>query len=171
MSARVLVAYAASTGFTARHAADVASEIAEVGGLEVDVKPIAYVASIEPYVAVYLGWSSHSRAGQREMTRFLDRNAAYLADRRIWVVQRQPAGDPAAESSRGVIRLSRLLVRHGVEPAAFAGTGSHRRPGAVPTTPAVVPGPVVPVAVASGSAVPSPSPAGDDAPVARPISA
>ncbi len=43
MSARVLVAYAASTGFTARHAADVAGEIAEVGGLEVDVKPIAYV--------------------------------------------------------------------------------------------------------------------------------
>ena len=78
------------------------------------MQPIAYVASIEPYVAVYLGWSGHSRAGQREMTRFLDRNAAHLTDRRIWVVQRQPAGDPAAESSRGVIRLSRLLVRNGV---------------------------------------------------------
>ena len=160
MSARVLVAYASSTGFTARHAADVASEIAEVGGLEVDVKPIAYVASIEPYVAVYLGWSSHSRAGRREMTRFLDRNAAYLSDRRIWVVQRQPAGDPAAESSRGVIRLSRLLVRSGVAAETFA--GSRRRIGAVPNA---VPNP-------AGSAVPSPAPAGDNVMSgSRPVSA
>ncbi|MBA3744717.1 flavodoxin domain-containing protein [Sporichthya sp.] len=158
MSARVLVAYAASTGFTARHAADVASEIAEVGGLEVDVKPIAYVTSIEPYVAVYLGWSSHSRAGQRDMTRFLDRNSALLADRRIWVVQRQPGAGPASESTRGVVRLSRLLVRNGVAAETFAGTGSHRRPGVVPSAP-------------TGPAVPSPSPAGDDAPVARPIPA
>ncbi|HUR75084.1 MAG TPA: hypothetical protein VMZ00_12475 [Sporichthya sp.] len=161
MSARVLVAYAASTGFTARHAADVASEIAEVGGLEVDVKPIAYVTSIEPYVAVYLGWSSHSRAGQRDLTRFLDRNSAQLADRRIWVVQRQPAGDAPPESGRGPIRLSRLLVRHGVEAGSFAGTGSHRRPEVL--LPAAV--------VTAGSAVPSPSRAGDDAPVARPVSA
>lgn len=114
MSTRVLVAYAASTGFTARHAADVASEIAEVGGLEVDVKPIAYVNSIEPYVAVYLGWSSQSRAGQREMERFLDRNGAHLADRRIWVVQRQPLDDGA----RGPIKLSRLVVRSGGSAAA-----------------------------------------------------
>lgn len=161
MSARVLVAYAASTGFTARHAADVASEIADVGGLEVDVKPIAYVTSIEPYVAVYLGWSSTSVAGQREMERFLDRNAAHLPDRRIWVVQRQPASDPAAESSRGVLRLSRLLVRNGAEAAAFAGTGTHRRPEVVPTSP--VPAP------AAAVAMPSPSPAGDD--VVRPVSA
>lgn len=159
MSARVLVAYAASTGFTARHAADVASEIAEVGGLEVDVKPIAYVTSIEPYVAVYLGWSSHSRAGQREMTRFLDRNSSHLADRRIWVVQRQPNGDQATESGRGPVRLSRLLVRNGVAADSFPGTGSRRRPEVVPSSP-------------SGPVMPSPSPAGDDAPVvARPVSA
>ena len=165
MSARVLVAYAASTGFTARHAADVAGEIAEVGGLEVDVKPIAYVNSIEPYVAVYLGWSSHSRAGQREMQRFLDRNAAHLADRRIWVVQRQPAGDSPNETGRGPIRLSRLLVRNGVSADAFAGTGSHRRPEVVPTVPAVVP-------AAAAAGVPSPSPAGDDVvPDTRPVSA
>jgi hypothetical protein len=153
MSARVLVAYAASTGFTARHAADVASEIAEVGGLEVDVKPIAYVNSIEPYVAVYLGWSSHSRAGQRDMQRFLDRNAAHLADRRIWVVQRQPGGGAPTESGRGPVRLSRLLVRNGVDAAAF-GAGVHRRPEPVPS---------------ASAGVPSPSPAGDD--VVRPVSA
>lgn len=149
MSARVLVAYAASTGFTHRHAADVAGEIAEVGELEVDVQPIAYVASIAPYVAVYLGWSSHSRAGQRDMTRFLNRNAALLADRRIWVVQRQPAAGAAAEGGHGVIRLSRLLVRHGVEAERYAGTGNHRRPVGVP----------------------APAPPGDGVPVVSPVSA
>ena len=154
MSARVLVVYAASSGFTARHAADVATEIAEVDGLEVDVKPMAYVASIEPYVAVYLGWSSHSRAGQREMTRFLDRHAAHLAERRIWVVQRQPGLDPVTPSSRGVIRLSRLLVRDGVAAETYAGTVARRR------------------AAAARSAVPSPSRAGDKVMAeSRPISA
>jgi hypothetical protein len=158
MSARVLVAYAASTGFTARHAADVAGEIAEVGGLEVDVKPIAYVNSIEPYVAVYLGWSSQSRAGQRDMQRFLDRNAAHLADRRIWVVQRQPTGEASPEPGRGPVRLSRLLVRNGVATDDFAGTGAHRRPESASATVA--------------SALPSPSPAGDAAiPDSRPVSA
>lgn len=151
MSARVLVAYAASTGFTARHAADVAGEIADVGGLEVDVRPIAYVTSIEPYVAVYLGWVGNSRAGQREMTRFLDRNANLLADRRIWVVQRQPAGD----AGRRVVRLSRLLVKHGVDAQPFSGTGARRRAEVV--------------GAPSPSAVPAPSPAGDD--VVRPVSA
>lgn len=130
MSARVLVAYAASAGFTARHAAGVAAEIATVGGLEVDVQPIAHVHSIQPYVAVYLGWTSHSRAGARDMTRFLDRNASWLDARKIWVVQRQPAGDLGAPSAHGVLRLSRLLVRHGIEAESYS--GGLRRPGAVP---------------------------------------
>src|SRR5258707_15829904 len=47
MSARVLVAYAVSTGFTSRQAGAVASQIAEVSGLEVDVQPIGYVPSVE----------------------------------------------------------------------------------------------------------------------------
>src|SRR5882757_5060951 len=90
MSARVLVAYAVSTGFTSRQAGAVASQIAEVSGLEVDVQPIGYVPSVEPYVAVFLGWSGHSRAGRRETLRFLSRNAALLPDRRVGVVHHQP---------------------------------------------------------------------------------
>src|SRR5882757_721074 len=99
MSARVLVAYAASTGFTSRQAAAVGSQISAVGDIEVDVQPIAYVQSVEPYVAVFLGWSGHSRAGRRETLRFLTRNAAWLPDRRIWVVHRQPGS--SEESSTG----------------------------------------------------------------------
>ncbi len=96
------------------------------------------------------------------MTRFLDRNSAHLADRRIWVVQRQPAGDPAAESGRGPIRLSRLLVRNGVAAETYAGTGSHRRPEVVPTAPA---------ALRLPAALRPPRPATRSPPSSRPVSA
>jgi hypothetical protein len=121
MAARVLVAYAGSTGFTSRQAGAVATAIAEVSGLDVDVQPITYVPSVEPYVAVFLGWSEHSRAGRRETLRFLNRNAALLPGRRVWVVHHQPgfAGKPGR--GQGPVRLSRLLLRHGVIPGAYAG--------------------------------------------------
>jgi hypothetical protein len=120
MTARVLVAYAASTGFTSRQAGAVASQIAEVSGLEVDVQPITYVPTVEPYVAIFLGWSGHSRAGRRETLRFLTRNAALLPDRRVWVVHHQPGSGTGA----GPVRLSRLQLRHGVGPAGFDGTST-----------------------------------------------
>jgi hypothetical protein len=120
MSARVLVAYAASTGFTSRQAAAVGSQISAVGDIEVDVRPIAYVQSVEPYVAVFLGWSGHSRAGRRETLRFLTRNASWLPARKIWVVHHQPGLGPAPAAQRGPVRLSRLLVRHGVPAQAYS---------------------------------------------------
>ncbi|MGQ0631857.1 MAG: hypothetical protein ACT4P1_12515 [Sporichthyaceae bacterium] len=118
MSARVLVAYAGNTGFTSQLAAEVAGDIASVGGLEVDVRPMTGVPTIEPYVAVYLGWPAHSRAGRVETERFLSRNAGLLAGRRIWVVHRQP-GVESADGTKGMVRLSRLLVRHGAAPQPF----------------------------------------------------
>lgn len=118
MSARVLIAYAASTGFTSRQAAAVGSEIAAVSGLEVDVQPIGHVAGLGPYRAVFLGWSGHSRAGRRETTRFLNRFAALLPHRRVWVVHHQP-GEHGGGPGRGPLRLSRLLIRHGVAPLPY----------------------------------------------------
>ncbi len=136
MTARVLVAYAASTGFTSRVAAEVGTEIAEVSGLEVDVRPITYAPSMEPYRAVFLGSSGHSRAGRREILRFLTRNATWLPDRRIWVVHRQPGRDEGPGHKRGPLRLSRLLVRSGSAPEAFdevaAGTMTDTMPGLLP---------------------------------------
>jgi hypothetical protein len=121
MTARVLVAYAASTGFTSRQAGAVASQIAEVSGLDVDVQPITYVPTVEPYVAVFLGWSGHSRAGRRETLRFLSRNAALLPNRRVWVVHHQPGVDGFSGQGQGPVRLSRLLLRHGVVPSPYGG--------------------------------------------------
>lgn len=137
MTARVLVAYAASTGLTSRLAADVATEIAEVSGLEVDVRPITYAPSMEPYRAVFLGSSGQSRAGRREIMRFLTRNAAWLPERRIWVVHRQPgSSDDGSSPRRGPLRLSRLLVRSGAGPQSFdevaAGTMTDTMPGLLP---------------------------------------
>lgn len=117
MSARVLVAYAASTGFSSRQAAEVGSQIAAVGDLEVDVRPIASVRTVEPYVAIYLGWSGHSRAGRRETLRFLTRNAAQIPARRVWVVHHQPT--PDGDAAQGPLRLSRLLLRQGVTAGAY----------------------------------------------------
>jgi hypothetical protein len=101
----------------------VASQIAEVSGLDVDVQPISYVPTVEPYVAVFLGWSGHSRAGRRETLRFLSRNAALLPDRRVWVVHHQPGVDDAnrPQQGQGPVRLSRLLLRHGVVPGSYDG--------------------------------------------------
>jgi len=119
MSARVLVAYAASTGFTSRQAAEVGSQIAAVGDLEVDVRPIASVPNVEQYTAVYLGWSGHSRAGRRETLRFLTRNAAELLSTRVWVVHHQPTPEGAPSHNSGPVRLSRLLLREGVPAIAY----------------------------------------------------
>ncbi len=124
MTARVLVAYAASTGFTSRQAGSVASQIAEVSGLEVDVQPITYVPTVEPYVAIFLGWSGHSRAGRRETLRFLSRNAALLPDRRVWVVHHQPGVD-------GSNRRSRARARCGSTCACCCGTAWFPRPTTV----------------------------------------
>jgi|GEM_PF-5851086 len=145
MTARVLVAYSAGSGFTSRQAGAVGSQIAEVSGLDVDVQPINYVASLEPYVAVFLGWSGHSRAGRRETLRFLSRNAALLPYRRIWVVHHQP-GVPGPARGRGPVRLSRLLVRHGVTPS------SYEPPVAVPAAQPAAPNPAAegPVLVPAG---------------------
>jgi hypothetical protein len=136
MTARVLVAYAASTGLTSRLAAEVGTEIAEVSGLEVDVRPITYAPSMEPYRAVFLGSSGHSRAGRREIMRFLTRNAAWLPERRIWVVHRQPGNAAEGATGRRPLRLSRLIVRNGAAPQAYdevaAGTMSDTMPGLLP---------------------------------------
>ncbi len=119
MSARVLVAYAASTGFNSRQAAQVGSQIAAVGDLEVDVRPIGSVRTVDDYVAVYLGWSGHSRAGRRETLRFLTRNAAALLSLRVWVVHHQPTLDDVSPQGQGPVRLSRLLLRQGVTAAPY----------------------------------------------------
>lgn len=147
MSARVLVAYAASTGFSSRQAAEVGSQIAAVGDLEVDVRPISSVRTVEPYVAIYLGWSGHSRAGRRETLRFLTRNAAAIPSRRVWVVHHQPT--PDGDTAQGPVRLSRLLLRQGVTASAYepvepsTADVAIRIPIASTTTPVPAPAPPV----------------------------
>lgn len=142
MPARVLVAYAASTGFTSRQAALVGEQISAVNDLEVDVRPIASVPDVEEYVAVFLGWSGHSRSGRRETMRFLTRNAAALPARRVWVVHHQPGIDGLPAQGQGPVRLSRLLLRQGVAADSYragATAPQQRRPsGALDVEPPVL---------------------------------
>ncbi|HUR73277.1 MAG TPA: hypothetical protein VMZ00_03330 [Sporichthya sp.] len=108
MSARVLVAYATSTGCDSNCAIDIAREIAEVPDLDVDVQPMKGVRSLEPYSAAYVGWVHPSTAGERELNRLLTGNAALLPSRPIWIVHLHPGC--GHDSGRGAIKMTRLIA-------------------------------------------------------------
>lgn len=108
-TARVLVAYGPDIGLDEPTAIEVANEIAEVPGLEVDVQPMSRVASIRPYIATYLGWLPTSRAGRLQLARFLNANAALLTARRIWGVRRRLHDEGVFTA--GSTRLTRLVFR------------------------------------------------------------
>ena len=106
--ARVLVAYASGTGCDSACAVDIAKEIGDVPELEVDAKPMRRVNSIEPYKAVYVGWVHPSEAGQRDLERFLQRNADLVLDRPIWIVHHHPGC--GQRSSRSPMKMTRLVL-------------------------------------------------------------
>ena len=137
MSARVLVAYASSTGCNSNCAIDIAQEIAEVPDIDVDVQPMRRVPSLEPYSAAYVGWVHPSTAGERELNRFLAANAALLPARPIWIVHLHPGC--AHDSGRGAIKMTRLVAHAPAKPQ---------------------PVPVVPAARRAAAPAPSPEPVG-----------
>jgi hypothetical protein len=124
---RVLVAYATKSGCSSECAVDIAKEIATVPDLEVDVQPVSAVHSIEGYAAVYVGWVNPSTAGQRELERFLNNNAAFLPTRPVWIVHRHPG---CGQDGRGAMKLTRLVA-----------TPRHREPPVPATVPAARPAP------------------------------
>ncbi len=107
MSTRVLVAYTSQSGCDSECAVDIAKEIASVPDLEVDVQPVGRVRSLEEYAAVYVGWGHPSAAGERELERFLNANAALLPSRPVWIVHRHPA---CGQDGRGEMKLTRLVA-------------------------------------------------------------
>lgn len=107
MTTRVLVAYATKSGCSSECAVDIAKEIATVPDLEVDVQPVSAVHSIEEYAAVYVGWNNPSTAGERELERFLNNNAALLPKRPVWIVHRHPG---CGQDGRGAMKLTRLVA-------------------------------------------------------------
>lgn len=130
---RVLVAYATKSGCSAECAVDIAKEIATVPDLEVDVQPVSAVRSIEGYAAVYVGWGNPSTAGQREIERFLNNNAAWLPTRPVWIVHRHPG---CGQDGRGAMKLTRLVAtpRRGTPspaPAAPRVPAARQEPAAV----------------------------------------
>ena len=108
MTNRVLVAYATKSGCSSECAVDIAKEIATVPDLEVDVQPVGQVRSIKEYAAVYVGWGNPSTAGEREIERFLNNNAALLPTRPVWIVHRHPGC--GHDGRRGAMKLTRLVA-------------------------------------------------------------
>ncbi len=108
MTSRVLVAYATTSGCDSDCAIDIAKEIATVPDLDVDVQPMSRVRSIKDYTAVYVGWAEASTAGQRELERFLNTNAALLPSRPVWIVHRHPGC--GHDGRGGAMKLTRLVA-------------------------------------------------------------
>ncbi len=119
MSTRVLVAYATKSGCDSSCAIDIATEIASVPELEVDIQPLSGVGSIGPYSAVYVGWGHPSTAGDRELRRFLTANASLLPSRSIWLVHGHPGCGHGAR--RGDLKLTRLVATPSATTSAAVG--------------------------------------------------
>ena len=121
---RVLVAYATKSGCDSECAVEIAKEIAAVPDLDVDVQPVARVSSIGDYSAVYLAWGHPSTAGERELERFLNTNAALLPSRAVWIVHRH-AGC-GQDGRRGDMKLTRLVATPRGESRATGDSGPPR---------------------------------------------
>jgi menaquinone-dependent protoporphyrinogen oxidase len=98
---RVLVAAASRHGSTA----EIATKLAEVlaaAGIETDVRPPAEVVSVTPYDGVVLGSGVYAGRWLASAREFVDREAAGLCARRVWLFSSGPVGDPAKPAAEPV---------------------------------------------------------------------
>ena len=98
---RVLVAAASRHGSTA----EIAKRIGEVlveAGIEADVRLPGDVASVESYDAVILGSGVYAGRWLGAAREFVDREAAALSSRPVWLFSSGPVGDPAKPAAEPV---------------------------------------------------------------------
>ena len=92
---RVLVAYASKYGATAEIAEAVGKGLRDAG-LTVDVTAVGDVGSIDGHDAVVLGSGLYMGRWLKDGARFLKRNEATLATKKVWIFSSGPTeeGDP-----------------------------------------------------------------------------
>lgn len=125
---RVLVTAASRHGATAEIAAAIGDTLA-AAGLEVVVRPPEEVPTVDPFDAVVLGsavYVGHWLDAARDL---VERDAAALAGRPVWLFSSGPVGDPPRPEGEP-LDVAPILDRTGaVEHRVFAGRVDRDRLG------------------------------------------
>lgn len=90
---RVLVTVATKHGGTLEIARSIGATLGQTG-IDTEVVPIEDVTSLERYDAVVLGSAVYMGRWLEPARRFVDRHAATLATRPVWLFSSGPLGDP-----------------------------------------------------------------------------
>jgi menaquinone-dependent protoporphyrinogen oxidase len=98
---RVLVSAASKYGATSEIAQAVADVLA-AKGLEVTVVPPAQADAIEEFDAVVLGSAVYMGQWMKPAREFVERSAAALAARPVWLFSSGPVGEPATPADKPV---------------------------------------------------------------------
>ena len=104
---KVLVCAATKYGATGEIADAVADVLAEKG-LEVTVIPPEQVGAIEQFDAVVLGSAVYMGQWMKPAREFVDRSAAALAARPVWLFSSGPVGEPA-KPAENPVDVSKIL--------------------------------------------------------------
>jgi menaquinone-dependent protoporphyrinogen oxidase len=117
---RVLVAFSSRSGSTAG-AADAIAAVLVAAGLAVDCRPKEEVADVTPYGAVILGSGVFVPGRASDGGGFLERHAAALRTRRVWLFCAGPigaragrGGSEAAADECAVVTVGRTIGAAGV---------------------------------------------------------
>jgi menaquinone-dependent protoporphyrinogen oxidase len=99
----VLVAYASRHGSTAGIAEHLAAELREAG-LAVEVRPVGEVDDPEAYDAFVIGSAAYMFHWLREVTAFVRRHRAVLAERPVWLFSSGPLGTDRVDDEGNDVR-------------------------------------------------------------------
>lgn len=112
----VLVAYASKRGSTTEIAETVAATLRR-SGLEVSLRSVDEVDSLDSYDAVVVGSAVYTKRWRGDARHFLKQNRKLLRKMPFWVFSSGPVGDPAndnpdwMESPKFVAKLEEMGVR------------------------------------------------------------
>ena len=116
----VLVTAASKYGATAEIAEAIGLAVAE-GGAAVSVRPVEDVTSLEGFDAVVIGSAVYAGHWLRPAKDFVDRHAAALSGRPVWLFSSGPIGDPLKPKEEAVDANPMLMTTHAREHRTFAG--------------------------------------------------
>lgn len=117
---KILVTAASKYGATEEIASALAAVLSE-RGLEVDELPIEVAATVDEYEAVVAGSAVYAGRWMKTARGFIERNAAQLSARPVWLFSSGPIGDPPKPSEDPVDVSSLIELAGARDHRVFAG--------------------------------------------------